>query len=280
MPTTNYICTHGMVWGEISDTGVTRSYGHDALGSVTETFVNGALENTYRYKPYGGLLAKTGTGADPRFLWNGGSGYRTTTLPQSSYYVRRRHYSNISALWTSGDPVWPTQPLLVYVASDPVNGVDPSGMCRRQQTIRTGTCHVYKGNTKIGDKDMYKSYVSIDECTTCADEVKLWWIKIVNNVDGSGFGCANVRSTSGSVKCGPEKWQELGCDFLYGDFNPITGIMGGIGKEISRLASGRFQICDSKWTNAMYIDCELKYIDYEEENHCSASHHIGTTSGH
>ena len=31
----------------------------------------GQLVNTYRYKPYGGLLAKTGTSADPSFQWVG-----------------------------------------------------------------------------------------------------------------------------------------------------------------------------------------------------------------
>ena len=64
---TNYISTHGMIWGEISDAGVPRSYGHDALGSVIETYVGGALQNTYRYKPYGGSLAKAFIGSKTRF---------------------------------------------------------------------------------------------------------------------------------------------------------------------------------------------------------------------
>src|SRR5580704_209229 len=109
MGTTNYICTHGVIWGEISDAGVTTSYGHDALGSVTETFVNGAVENTYRYKPCGEVLAKTGSAPDPSYLWNGGSGYRATMLTNSDFYVRARHYSIDSSQWSTVDPIWPTQ---------------------------------------------------------------------------------------------------------------------------------------------------------------------------
>ncbi len=44
----------------------------DALGSVTGTLnASQAVVNTYRYKPYGELLAKTGAGLDPRILWGG-----------------------------------------------------------------------------------------------------------------------------------------------------------------------------------------------------------------
>ncbi len=128
MGTTNYICTHGMIWGEISDTGVTRSYGHDALGSVTETFVNGALENTYRYKPYGELLAKTGTAPDPSFLWNGGSGYKASSLSNSDCYVRARHFSVGSAHWTTVDTLWPNEQPFGYANANPITVPDPSGM--------------------------------------------------------------------------------------------------------------------------------------------------------
>ncbi len=125
---TNFITSHGMIWGEISDTGVTRSYGHDALGSVTETFVNGALENTYRYTPYGSLLAKTGTAPDPSFLWNGGSGYRATGLVNNDFYVRRRHFSRNTAQWTTADPLWPEELAYSYAWASPCLLTDPGGL--------------------------------------------------------------------------------------------------------------------------------------------------------
>src|SRR5476649_2119029 len=123
---TSYISTHGMVWGEISASGVTTSYGHDALGSVTETFVAGAVQNTYRYKPYGATLAKTGTGPDPKFQWNGGSGYRASGLEKTEYYIRMRHYSSTDAGWTSVDSIWPQEPAYVYSQNRPVSLRDPS----------------------------------------------------------------------------------------------------------------------------------------------------------
>jgi len=124
---TSYISTHGMIWGEISAAGVTKSYGHDALGSVTETFTSSSVQNTYRYKPYGSTLAKTGTAADPAFIWNGGSGYRATTLQNCGFYVRHRHYSSSSARWTCVDMLWPSQPAFSYSTS-PQSQVDYSGL--------------------------------------------------------------------------------------------------------------------------------------------------------
>jgi len=124
---TNYISTHGMIWGEISDSGVTTSYGHDALGSVTETYAAGAVQNTYRYKPYGGLLAKSGSAADPRYLWNGGNGYRATNLANAAYYVQSRHYSVNAAGWTTQDANWPFESPYAYGRGRPTTFVDASG---------------------------------------------------------------------------------------------------------------------------------------------------------
>ena len=113
--------------GEVTN-GVMRNYGTDALGSVVQTYSNGALENTYAYKPNGAALAKTGTAVDPSFLWNGRSGYRATTLTNSNYYVRRRHFSSTSAMWSSVDLIWPLQRAYVYAADTPTTVNDPTGL--------------------------------------------------------------------------------------------------------------------------------------------------------
>ncbi len=147
MGVTNYISTHGMIWGEISDTGVTTSYGHDALGSVTETFVNGAVENTYRYKPYGGLLSKTGTAPDPSFRWNGGSGYRAAGLSYSDVYVRARHLSSTWGLWTTVDPMWPRERQYAYSGNRSVTFSDPTGLActlsgNMNLTVSSNPCEI------------------------------------------------------------------------------------------------------------------------------------------
>ncbi len=135
MAVTNYITMDGMLMGEMTN-GVMRNYGTDALGSVVETVLNGVEENTYQYKPCGGLLAKTGIGADPFYLWNGGSGYRATGLPNSDFYVRRRHYSSTSAIWTTADPLWPKENPYCYIDSNPLYLADPSGLAAKESYAR------------------------------------------------------------------------------------------------------------------------------------------------
>jgi hypothetical protein len=47
-------------------------YATDALGSVTGALVSNQLANTYAYKPYGALLAQSGSGMTPKQQWVGG----------------------------------------------------------------------------------------------------------------------------------------------------------------------------------------------------------------
>jgi hypothetical protein len=104
MPTTNYYTINGRIRSE--STGGTRTgYLPDALGSVTATTnsTGSTLVNTYRYKPYGAQLAKTGAGGDPAFQWIGLWGYRTDD--SNRLYVRQRHLSSVTAGWQSQDPL-------------------------------------------------------------------------------------------------------------------------------------------------------------------------------
>src|SRR5580658_3558997 len=88
MGVTNYATLNGQLVGETGPNG-TMYYHTDALGSVTMTTGStGAVLNTYRYKPYGTQLSKSGTSADPKFTWAGSLGYRATGRNHSDYYVR------------------------------------------------------------------------------------------------------------------------------------------------------------------------------------------------
>ena len=100
----------------------------DALGSVTGTIPNKVVANTYRYKPYGERLAKNGTAPDPRFQWNGTSGYRQTSISHSSSYVRRRHLGQEEGRWTTVDPLWPWEMAYRYVNCFITNAIDPLGL--------------------------------------------------------------------------------------------------------------------------------------------------------
>jgi RHS repeat-associated protein len=107
-------------------TGGTRTgYLPDALGSVTATTQAGAVVNTYRYKPYGTQLAKTGGAGDPKFLWIGQWGYRSS---EPGCYVRMRHYSMNTGNWNSQDPVWLLLEMQAYGYRSATVKADPSGL--------------------------------------------------------------------------------------------------------------------------------------------------------
>jgi RHS repeat-associated protein len=129
MPTKSYHTVNGRIIGQTTN-GVRQDFLTDALGSVTATAsANGAVENRYRYKPYGARLSKTGLGQDPRFEWVGSLGYRTTPTSSSDRYVRYRHYGVTHGLWTSPDPIRSskTSPYS-YVEGRCTNDVDPTGL--------------------------------------------------------------------------------------------------------------------------------------------------------
>lgn len=128
MATTNYYTYNGRIRGE-SASGIGTDYLTDALGSVTATVSQSqVVENTYRYKPYGATLAKTGTAPDPGFLWSGDTGSRPTGLAQSGQYNRARHYSSSAANWSSVDRIWPEVPAYSYAAGNPVRFIDVTGL--------------------------------------------------------------------------------------------------------------------------------------------------------
>jgi RHS repeat-associated protein len=129
MPVVNYHTVNGQMVGQSTGSTFTQ-YLTDALGSVTATVNGKRVTNTYRYKPYGESLAKTGTGADPDFQWTGDTGSRVTGRSRAEQYNRARHYGTSQASWTSVDPIWPRSLAYIYVEGDPVHWIDPSGHYR------------------------------------------------------------------------------------------------------------------------------------------------------
>src|ERR1043165_5803734 len=107
MAVTNYYTVNGQIIGEKTAGGSRVDYLTDALGSVIGTVNQSAqVVNTYRYKPYGSQLAKTGAGSDPSFQWVGEQGYRPTAKKWSDIYVRARHHDTIQGRWTTKDPLY------------------------------------------------------------------------------------------------------------------------------------------------------------------------------
>jgi len=127
MPITYYDTVNGQLVGETTS-GVRTEYLTDALGSVTATMnSSGEIVNTYRYKPYGQLLSKTGTGEDPRYLWSGNTGSRRTLVTYAEQYNQARHYGSKQAGWTTVDLLWPIELAYGYVSGRPTSYVDKYG---------------------------------------------------------------------------------------------------------------------------------------------------------
>lgn len=139
MAVTNYYSVGGEILGEKTTGGSRIDYLTDALGSVTATLNQSAqVVNTYRYKPYGSQLAKTGTAPDPSFTWVGSQGYRQTNKEYSDVYVRARHYSAVISRWISTDRIETLAPLYTYVRCNPIGLIDPSGWIPR--ILNPGSC--------------------------------------------------------------------------------------------------------------------------------------------
>jgi len=128
MSVTNYLTINGQLIEETTN-GVSTQYMRDGLGSVIGTTDgSGNILNTYRYTPYGGTTYKTGSSADPKFLFAGSWGGRQTGRAHSEEYWRARHRAIFSTSWSTVDPLWPYQRAYGYCASNPISQVDPQGM--------------------------------------------------------------------------------------------------------------------------------------------------------
>ena len=125
-PTTKYIYGAGDVVIE-QLTGSTPTYLHqDQLGS-TRALTNqaGIVVGTETYDSYGNPTISTGTVTSP-FGFSGQ--YRDAESGLT--YLRARYYDPTTAQFLSRDPlVATTRSPYAYVAGDPLNGTDPSGLC-------------------------------------------------------------------------------------------------------------------------------------------------------
>jgi RHS repeat-associated protein len=83
--------------------------------------INGNVQDTYSYDPYGNLLASTGTIANPYRYDNG-----YYDLSTGLYKFGERYYSPGTMRWTQLDPSG-QNPGYVFAGDDPVNEFDPTG---------------------------------------------------------------------------------------------------------------------------------------------------------
>jgi RHS repeat-associated protein len=111
------------------DDGTTTRYLlADGLGSVRVEMVNGAVETTTTYEPYGKLLSQTGS-SGTTYSFTGEQYDAATGL----VYLRARYYNPSLKLFLSRDPFPGYATLSIsqngyaYVHANPINLTDPSG---------------------------------------------------------------------------------------------------------------------------------------------------------
>lgn len=100
--TVSYHTINGQIIGET--VGATRTHFlTGGQGSVTATVSDGGLvQNTYRFKSFGGLLAKTGLLVDPQFLWMGDTGIRVSPNSPGDYFFHANLYLSQLGSFSSG----------------------------------------------------------------------------------------------------------------------------------------------------------------------------------
>jgi RHS repeat-associated protein len=127
--------------------GATSYYHHDQLGSIRAvTNSAGAVLATYTYDPYGKLTGSTGIHTNP-FRWTG----QYTDTETGLVYLRARYYDPSTGVFLTRDPIEPrTRSPYGYVNGDPLNSVDPAGLCKKHGgvlgAIRDTVCEIGEGD--------------------------------------------------------------------------------------------------------------------------------------
>jgi RHS repeat-associated protein len=106
----------------------------------------GAVSDRYAYDPYGNVTASSGSVANP---WQFAGGYYDASTGLTKF--GNRYYDSTSGRWTQADTLSGNlsnpQSLnrFVYAGDNPVNEVDPSGLCSFSNCLNTITSDGGKG---------------------------------------------------------------------------------------------------------------------------------------
>lgn len=123
--------TNGVLLVERAPGGAKYYYVQDGVGStVATTGTNGAIVNSYKYDPYGGIVTESESSIRPTSFRFAGGLYSSSV---GLHKFGMRWYDQSLDRWTQPDPIDETGDLkdgnrYVYVGSDPVNGADPTGL--------------------------------------------------------------------------------------------------------------------------------------------------------
>jgi len=103
-----------------------RYHQQDAVGNITGTLESGGISQTVTYDSWG--MPNIQGNTDNQLLWKG---LVWAGEPVSLYYVRNRWYDPEAGRFMSEDPLGHEGGMNLYsfAHSDPINAIDPSGLC-------------------------------------------------------------------------------------------------------------------------------------------------------
>jgi RHS repeat-associated protein len=122
----------GALLSERAPGGARYYYVPDGLGStIATTATGGAIANSYKYDPYGGVVTESETSVRPTSFRYAGGLYSSSV---ALHKFGQRWYDQSLDRWTQQDSIDQTGDLkqgnrYIYVGDNPVNGRDPSGLC-------------------------------------------------------------------------------------------------------------------------------------------------------
>ncbi len=139
--TTGY--TRDPAGGLVGIRGSNRSYYlFDGLGSVVAvTSSSGSVTNSYTYDPFGVTTETKALLTNVFNPWRYGGQYQDTTT--GLYKMGARYYQPELGRWTQPDPSGQEANAYLYVAGNPVNFVDPSGLYFVERDCGNINCTFY-----------------------------------------------------------------------------------------------------------------------------------------
>jgi RHS repeat-associated protein len=157
--TTSYIYGPGGLPLEQVNTGATYWYHHDQIGSTRlVTNSSGGTAATYTFDPYGGLAASTNPGGITNPFGFCGQ-YQDSE--SGFYYLRARYYDPATAQFNAVDrALGTTRSPYGYVANNPLNAADPSGLCRSDDWGCLFRSTVHSAYTVVTNPEARKQFVA------------------------------------------------------------------------------------------------------------------------
>ena len=256
MPVVNYFSVEGQLLGEQAGSGAgsRADYLTDALGSVTAaTDQSAQVKNTYRYKPYGQQLAKTGGSADPAFKWVGTLGYRNTARKYSNTYIRARHYDSSIGRWTTVDLFFSPNAEYTYAWNQVCTYIDPEGTYPQLQN---------QGKPKNQPLDNKKRP---PDCSKISGNCKAVWMTCDTTSPGkhAAVYCNPKSSSPKKGKCMSDYCYENGHElgnpvFPIGSTVCIHGTHGNTNRKIDDCGCGLYRKdkpVPDNWMDFQTNDC-------------------------